>query len=163
MEALTRLSSSKVSVVIPTLNAGSGFEELLKGLFVQEARFDYEVLVIDSGSTDGTAELARRYGASVHRISEDEFDHGATRNLGVSLSGGEYVAFIVQDAMPLDEAWLAAMVEKRDGMQLLAPVGYSSSHGPPSAARQLAPAQRARSLSCSSSCGGGFSACPCNW
>jgi glycosyltransferase involved in cell wall biosynthesis len=80
-------SSPEVSVVIPTLNAGVGFEELLEWVSKQETSFDYGLLVVDSGSTDGTAELARRYGASVHRISQNEFDHGATRNLGVSLSG----------------------------------------------------------------------------
>jgi len=112
----------KASIVIPTVNAGAGFEELLKGLFAQEASFDYEVLVIDSGSTDGTAELARRYGAFVHRRPRDEFEHGATRNLGVSLTSGEYVAFIVQDAVPLDERWLAAMVENLETDELVAGV-----------------------------------------
>ena len=101
----------KVSIVIPTLNAGPGFEELLQKIRAQEGDFDREVLVVDSGSTDGTDELARRYGAVVHRISRQEFDHGATRNLGISLSRGEYVALTVQDAVPLDERWLAAMVE----------------------------------------------------
>jgi rhamnosyltransferase len=78
--------------------------------------------VIDSGSTDGTVELARRYGASVHRIAEEEFEHGETRNLGVSLSRGKYVAFIVQDAVPLDEQWLVAMVENLDRDELVAGV-----------------------------------------
>jgi rhamnosyltransferase len=74
--------------------------------------------VVDSGSTDGTLELARRYGAAVHRIRQAEFDHGETRNLGISLSRGRYVALIVQDAVPLDGQWLAAMVENldRDGL-----------------------------------------------
>jgi rhamnosyltransferase len=112
----------KASVVVPTFNARAGFEELLERLSKQETSFDYEVLVIDSGSTDGTAELARRYGASVHRISEDEFDHGATRDLGVSLSSGEHVAFIVQDAVPLNEQWLAAMVENLERDELVAGV-----------------------------------------
>jgi rhamnosyltransferase len=102
---------AKVSVVIPTLNAGPEFEELLGKISVQEGDFDHEVLVIDSGSTDGTIELARRYGATVHQISKVEFNHGATRNLGISLARGEYVALTVQDAVPLDERWLAAMVE----------------------------------------------------
>lgn len=116
------MSTSKASVVIPTFNAGAGFEELLERVTAQKAGFDYEVLVIDSGSTDGTAELARRYGASVHRIRKAEFDHGATRNLGVSLSGGEYVAFIVQDAVPFDEWWLAAMIENLERDELVAGV-----------------------------------------
>ena len=102
---------TKVSVVIPTLNAGPGFEELLKKISMQEGDFDREVLVIDSGSTDNTVELATRYGAAVHHIKRGEFNHGATRNLGISLARGEYVVLTVQDAVPLDERWLATMVE----------------------------------------------------
>ena len=112
----------KASIVIPTRNAGPGFDALLKKLTAQETGFDHEILVIDSGSTDGTVELARRYGATVHRISRSEFDHGATRNLGVSLTRGEHVAYIVQDAVPLDERWLAAMVEDLEGDELVAGV-----------------------------------------
>ena len=104
-------ASPKVSIVIPTLNAGAGFEELLKKISAQEGDFDHEVLVVDSGSTDGTDELARRYGAVVHRITREEFNHGATRNLGISLARGEYVVLTVQDAVPVDERWMAAMVE----------------------------------------------------
>jgi rhamnosyltransferase len=102
---------TKVSVVIPTLNAGPEFEELLEKISVQEGDFDREILVVDSGSVDGTVELARRYGATVHHVRKEEFNHGATRNLGISLARGEYVALTVQDAVPLDERWLATMVE----------------------------------------------------
>ena len=104
--------SPKVSVIIPALNeAGPRFEELLKRIAAQEGDFDREVLVIDSGSTDGTDELARRYGATVHRIKRQEFNHGATRNLGILLARGEYVVLTVGDAVPLDERWMGAMVE----------------------------------------------------
>jgi rhamnosyltransferase len=116
------LRSPKASVVIPTFQAGPGFDELLTRLFSQRTDFDYEVLVIDSGSTDGTVELARRHGVSVHRIDSGGFDHGATRNLGASLSAGRYVALLVQDALPVDDVWLAAMVENLEADETVAGV-----------------------------------------
>lgn len=85
--------------------------DLLERVHSQEGDFDIEVVVVDSGSTDGTPELARRYGARVREIPKSEFNHGATRNLGISLAGGEYVVLTVQDAVPVDEHWLSAMVE----------------------------------------------------
>jgi rhamnosyltransferase len=103
--------AQRVSVVIPTFNAGPGFEELLTRLDIQKGDFEVEIVVVDSGSTDGTEELAERYGAAVHHVPKAEFNHGATRDLGVSLSSGEYVALTVQDAVPLDDRWLDAMVE----------------------------------------------------
>ena len=96
---------------MPTRNAGPGFEELLRMVFAQARDFELEVLIVDSGSTDGTVELARRYGAKVHEIPPAEFNHGAARNLGISLSSGQYVALVVQDAVPLDDQWLSTMVE----------------------------------------------------
>jgi rhamnosyltransferase len=116
------LRSPAASVVIPTFQAGPGFDELLRRLFSQKTDFGYEVIVIDSGSTDGTAELATRHGASVHRIDPGEFDHGATRNLGASLTAGRYVVFLVQDAFPTDDHWLAAMVENLDTDETVAGV-----------------------------------------
>jgi rhamnosyltransferase len=105
------LSGPKASVVVLTLNAGPDFAKTLAAVFSQKTDFDFEVLVLDSGSSDGTAELAERSGAAVHHTSSSAFDHGATRDLGLSLSKGEYVALLVQDAVPLDDRWLAGMVE----------------------------------------------------
>ena len=109
---LTRTDAPKVSVVIPARNeAGHKFEALLRALDAQVTDFEFEVILVDSGSTDGTVELARRYGARVKEIPASEFDHGGTRNLGISMSRGEYVALVVGDAVPVDEHWLSAMVE----------------------------------------------------
>jgi rhamnosyltransferase len=103
--------TKSISIVILTLNAGSRFEKLLAMIRAQIGDFDLELIVVDSGSTDGTVEMAKSHGARVHSIPKSEFNHGATRNLGVSLSTGEFVVLVVQDAVPLDEHWLSAMVE----------------------------------------------------
>jgi rhamnosyltransferase len=116
------LRPPEASVVILTFQAGSGFDELLRRLSSQRTNFAYDVLVIDSGSTDGTTELATRHGAAVHRIAPNEFDHGATRNLGASLTAGRCVVFLVQDALPADDHWLAAMVENLDADETVAGV-----------------------------------------
>jgi rhamnosyltransferase len=116
------LSGPKASVVVLTLNAGPGFAETLDAVLAQETDSGFEVLVLDSGSTDGTPALARVRGAAVHEVPGADFDHGAARDRGLSLSAGEYVALLVQDAVPLDDRWLAAMIENLEGDPLVAAV-----------------------------------------
>jgi rhamnosyltransferase len=64
------------------------------------------VLVVDSGSTDGTPALARERGVRVHEIPASEFHHGATRNLGAQLARGEILVWTTHDAYPDSPHWL---------------------------------------------------------
>ena len=57
-----------------------------------------EIVVVDSGSRDGSAGLGAHAGARVARIPPEEFNHGATRNLGAALASGDVLVFISQDA-----------------------------------------------------------------
>jgi glycosyltransferase involved in cell wall biosynthesis/GT2 family glycosyltransferase len=72
---------------------------------------EVEILIVDSGSTDGSLEIAERHGARIHRIAKQEFSHGGTRNRVMELAEGEHVAFLTQDATPAHDGWLAAMLE----------------------------------------------------
>lgn len=68
-------------------------------------RMALEVLVIDSGSIDGTPEAAEKAGLRVHRIPQAEFGHGRTRNLGVRMTEGEVICFLTQDVLPCTPNW----------------------------------------------------------
>jgi rhamnosyltransferase len=99
-----------ISVVIPVKNGGDDLVRCLDALARQRVADEVEVVVVDSGSTDGSIEVARERGARVHEIPPQEFNHGATRNLGAELARGDVLVFISQDAEPLGEEWLARLV-----------------------------------------------------
>ncbi|MDQ8733044.1 glycosyltransferase family 2 protein [Paenibacillus sp. LHD-38] len=92
----------RVSVIIPTLNAGPDLKELFKRL-QQQSLPPYEIIVIDSCSDDGTAELAREAGVQVLYVLRSEFDHGGTRNRAAQQAKGDILMFMTQDAMPYNE------------------------------------------------------------
>lgn len=101
----------RISVIIPTRNGGAEFVHLCRHLALVRERFGLEVLVIDSASTDGTAERAERAGFQVHRIDPADFGHGRTRNLGVRMTKGEIVCILTQDVLPCTPDWPARFAD----------------------------------------------------
>jgi O-antigen biosynthesis protein len=110
IEGAVEVLDVQVSVVIPTLNAGPEFAWLLRKLRSQRGVRSVEVVVVDSGSRDGTVELARQAGATVVEIPPAEFTHSHARNIGARAATGDYLLFMVQDAFPIGEHWLHAML-----------------------------------------------------
>lgn len=98
-----------ISVVIPVRNGGEDLRRCLEAIGAQRIDDEVEIVVMDSASTDGSADLARSMGARVREIALEEFNHGGTRNLGAELAGGETLVFTSQDAYPADERWLARL------------------------------------------------------
>ena len=100
----------KASIVIPVKNGGALLREVLRAVLSQQTAWPFEVLVIDSGSRDGSQDIVRALGIRLHEIPPEQFGHGRTRNLGAQLTTGEFIVFITQDALPVDEHWLANLV-----------------------------------------------------
>src|SRR4051812_25841935 len=93
------------SVIVPVLNGARYLPELLDAVHAQGR--DVELLVVDSGSTDGSVDIARRAGATVLEIPRASFGHGRTRNLAAERTSGELICFLTQDATPVP-GWLDA-------------------------------------------------------
>lgn len=113
------------------MNPGPAFAEILKSILSQEPE-PYEVLAVDSGSTDGTVELMQAADVKVDRIPQSEFGHGRTRNLIASRARGELFAFLTHDARPIGNGWLKALTKPFDDPAVAGAYG-----------RQVAPADAA--------------------
>ena len=103
--------SPDVSIVIPTLNGGSGLERCLQSIRKQQTDLRYEIICVDSGSVPDDLEMMRRHGARVAAIERDDFNHGLTRDFGASLARGDFLIFLSQDAAPVRDDWLQHIVE----------------------------------------------------
>jgi rhamnosyltransferase len=111
-----------VSILIPVKNGGEDLARCLAGINRQDVSEKPEVVVVDSGSTDDSVEVARRAGARVVEIPPQDFDHGGTRNMAASIASGEILVFLSQDAEPIEAGWLAALVSPLAGDEQVAGV-----------------------------------------
>lgn len=103
-----------VSVVIPVQNGGALLQRVLSNVQEQVNPAPERIVCIDSASTDGSRDyLAKASHADprilVLDIDPARFNHGGTRNLGVEHTDTEWVAFLTQDACPMDAHWLEAL------------------------------------------------------
>src|SRR5262249_37054305 len=92
-------------------------------IYSQKSVGPFEVLVVDSGSTDSTLDIIRRYPARIQQIPPETFHHARTRNTVASLAGGEYLVFLSQDAIPASDTWLAALLRNFKDSQVGAVYG----------------------------------------
>ena len=109
------MSPIRASVLIPVKNGGPFLGEVLDAVLAQQAPWPFEVIVVDSGSSDESLQVARaRSGVRVEQIPPAQFGHGRTRNYLGSLSSGDFLVFITQDAKPAHERWLRHLVDACD-------------------------------------------------
>jgi glycosyltransferase involved in cell wall biosynthesis len=97
----------KVSVIVPTYNYARFIDACLESIFAQRYR-NFEVIVVDDGSTDGTKEAIGKYRESIVYIYQENRGLPAARNTGIRAARGEFLAFLDSD-----DLWLPDKLEEQ--------------------------------------------------
>jgi len=99
----------KVSIIIPTKNNGDIPDKCLTSIQNQDyLRDKYEVIIVDGHSTDGTVEIAKKYGCTV--VYEDVRTLDGACNVGIKTAKGEFIAFADADRA-ITKIWFKNLVK----------------------------------------------------
>lgn len=101
----------KVSIIIRTYNEARHLPDLLTKIRSQVApSIEREIVLIDSGSTDTTLEIARRFECRIENIRKEDFSFGRSLNVGCASSTADVLVFVSGHCIPTDDNWLANIV-----------------------------------------------------
>ena len=98
-------SFPRVSVVIPAYNQADFVSSTIESVLAQTSS-PFEIIVVDDGSTDRTADVVRSFGDAIHYTFQANAGLSSARNTGISLAKGEFVCFLDSD-----DLWMPAFVE----------------------------------------------------
>jgi rhamnosyltransferase len=108
------VSNGTIGVVIRTLNESELIGRCIETLRGQQGGFELDVLVVDSGSTDSTLEIARERGARILELAPTEFDYSKALNLGIAEVRGDLTVSLSAHAIPADEHFLERLTAPFD-------------------------------------------------
>lgn len=100
----------EISIVIRTLNESKHLPSLLSAIRLQKTSMTYEIILIDSGSTDKTIEIAEKFRCRITHIAKADFSFGRSLNKGIKFSKGKYLVFISGHCVPVHNNWLESLV-----------------------------------------------------
>jgi glycosyltransferase involved in cell wall biosynthesis len=112
------------SIIIRAKNEEALVGEVLTAVSAQTVR-DVEVILVDSGSTDRTLEIARTFPLKIIEIRPEEFTYGRALNIGCEAARGEFLVFVSAHAVPLTANWLACLLSHFDDVNVAAVWGSS--------------------------------------
>ena len=118
-----------VSIVIRTKNEEAFLGDTLREIGRQEWQGPCEIMVIDSGSTDGTLSIADSHGAQIIRLDERDFTYGRALNVGAKKARGDIIVNLSAHALPLDKHWLECLVRELAGADVAASYGRQVASG----------------------------------
>src|SRR3546814_8454812 len=104
-----------ISIVVRTLNEAKWLPELLQAIADQElGNWTAEVVLVDSGSTDATLDVARSFGCHIVTIPKAQFTFGRSLNVGCDVASGRILVFISGHCVQLGPDWLVNLFRKLD-------------------------------------------------
>ncbi|HBG28280.1 MAG: hypothetical protein A2Y10_03200 [Planctomycetes bacterium GWF2_41_51] len=99
-----------ISCVIRTFNERELIGELLNVMSAQNAGANLEIIVVDSGSMDGTIEIVKKHKVKLIQIKKEEFNYSYALNLGIKNCTNEFISILSGHSVPFDESWLKKMI-----------------------------------------------------
>jgi rhamnosyltransferase len=102
------------SLIIRSYNEQKHIRRLLEGVKRQTLYSDTEVILVDSGSTDNTVQIAEEYGVKVVSINPSEFSFGRALNMGCKVAQGQFLLFASAHVYPLYTDWIEKMLHPFD-------------------------------------------------
>ncbi len=100
-----------ISIVIRTLNEEIYLDRLIQGIKSQDVKnHDLEIVIVDSGSTDSTLQIAKNHGCRITHIDKREFTFGRSLNVGCDFANGDLLVFISGHCIPATSFWLENLV-----------------------------------------------------
>lgn len=99
-----------ISIVLRVLNEEKHLDELLRGIHAQQVDIPLEVVIVDSGSTDRTLEIARAHNCRIETIRKEDFTFGRSLNVGCRAARGDWLVFVSGHCIPADAHWLSRLV-----------------------------------------------------
>jgi len=100
----------ETSIVVRSFNEAEHIGDVLAAVSEQDYQ-DFEIILVDSGSTDGTLDIAEQYVDKIEFVAPHDFTFGHSCNVGCEAAEGQFVSFLSAHAIPTDEQWLGPMVK----------------------------------------------------
>ncbi|MFN8542820.1 MAG: glycosyltransferase family 2 protein [Candidatus Binatia bacterium] len=104
------MNAPVVSIVIRCRDEARHLGPVLAGVLAQQGAPPFEVVALDSGSTDGTLEVLARHPVRVEHLAAGDFTYGRALNVGAAHARGVLVVYLSAHCRPLDPTWLAVLV-----------------------------------------------------
>ena len=100
----------KISIIIRTYNEIKHIEDVLKSIIKQTYK-NYEIIVVDSESTDGTLDVVEKYTSKIIKIKKQEFNYSFSSNIGCKNATGEILLFLSGHSVICGKKYLAKLVK----------------------------------------------------